>query len=44
MLRADQIMSSQKVGPTIADDIKVAAFEAVFASLNNYIFIYIIAF
>ncbi len=35
------LMSSQKVGPTIADDIKVAAFWAVFFSLI-VIFLYIL--
>ncbi|MBT8195400.1 MAG: protein translocase subunit SecDF [Bacteroidia bacterium] len=37
----DQIMSSQKVGPTIADDIKVGAMKAVAAALV-IIFLYIL--
>jgi SecD/SecF fusion protein len=40
-IQADQIMSSQKVGPTIADDLKVSSMYAVVFSLI-VIFLYIV--
>ncbi|MFM7078168.1 MAG: protein translocase subunit SecDF [Bacteroidota bacterium] len=40
-IKADQIMSSQKVGPTIADDLKVSSAYAVLFSLL-VIFLYIV--
>jgi len=40
-IKADQIMSSQKVGPTIADDLKVSSAYAVLFSLI-VIFLYIV--